>query len=60
LTEQVGRVREVIDGAGSWSLALLVVDPNWSPMNWVTTSLLSMATAWTAACLAKASAVALA
>jgi hypothetical protein len=114
LTEQVGRVGEVIGGAGSWSLAVLgrcvahnrcavevddglehatvrrelrrntearrgrrlgrwltrchpaaddtelAVDPNWSSANWVTTSLLSMATVWTAACLAKASVVALA
>jgi hypothetical protein len=35
----------------------LAMDPNWSPANWVTSSFLSMATA---ACLAKASAVALA
>jgi hypothetical protein len=123
LTEQVGCAGEVIDGVGSWSLAVLgrcvarnmhavevddglecatvhrklcrntearraadweggscvddragdagrchpatdntelSMDPNWSPANWVTTSLLSMATAWTAHCLAKASAVALA
>jgi hypothetical protein len=38
----------------------LAVDPNWSAANWVTTSLLSMATAWMTACLAKASVVALA
>jgi hypothetical protein len=38
----------------------LAVEQKWSVVNWVSTSPLSMATVWTAACLARASAVALA
>jgi hypothetical protein len=36
------------------------VEPNWLVVNWVTNSPLSMAMAWTVACLARASAIALA
>jgi hypothetical protein len=58
------RVDDRADDAGRCHPAAddteLAVDPDWSPENWVTTSLLSIATAWTAACLAKALAVALA